>query len=138
MTFNESTSPRKEFPHQSLQEHLRFLIQTLHKLIQSMPDSHYDVEKIAQHLLQIGKEIEIAGVENGGNPREAIFHILNQPLFVTGSSRPISLLQAAKEFTKEDVYESDLFKILSTFHEFPGPTHTLITELEILGTEFTS
>lgn len=132
MSNQESTSPRKEFPNEPLQYKLKALVEELRHLIHTMPDSHHEIEKVAKHVLEVGREVAGSEAENGGNPKGVILHILSQPLSIPGSPYPISLLEAAQEFKKEEAYESNFFKILSIFHEFPGPTSTLIAELEIL------
>lgn len=119
-------------PSSSLSHKLKSLVHELERLTKAMPDSHEDLDKIAKHILEVGKHVKGIVKGSGHEPAEVIHHILNQPLAIIGSTETASLLQAAKNFRKEDPYESDLFKLLSTFHEYPGPTHTLITELEIL------
>jgi hypothetical protein len=71
--------------------------------------------------------------ENFQDGAQILQNILNQPLTLSDpSSSNISLLSAAQNFDKNNAYTSDLYKILSTFHDYPGPTQTLITELQIL------
>jgi hypothetical protein len=59
-------------------------------------------------------------------------NILTTSLKVKGIDQGISLLQAAEEYTKDSYDTSDLKKILQSFLEYPNPTKTLVTELELL------
>lgn len=130
-----AASPPYHFPEDHLprlNQNLKLLINELTHLINGMPDSHDEVEKTAKHLIAISKLIEPLEEHE---PTGALHHILNQPLTIPGSPEPISLLQAALQFNKEEAYQSDLFKILSTFHEYPTTTTTLIAELELLSHE---
>jgi hypothetical protein len=73
--------------------------------------------------------------ENVKDCAEILHNIINQPLSIPGASENVTLLSAAKNYRESDAENSDLHKILLTLHEYPGPTKTLITELEILMTE---
>jgi hypothetical protein len=130
----ESTSPKKfseEFTH-SLRDKLIQFGHELRRLVNAMPDSHEEIEKIAKHIQEIDRAVAQLAREHHHDPADIIHHIIHQPLSVPGSPTAVSLLKAAQSFHKENPYESDFFKILSIFHEYPGPTHTLIAELDIL------
>jgi hypothetical protein len=67
-------------------------------------------------------------------------NILNQPLSIEETDQDITLLSAAIAFNESGVPSSYLSQIMESFIIYPGPTETLIKELEILsddlGTSF--
>jgi|GEM_PF-2121624 len=118
-----------------LKEKLKILISEFERLINGMPDSHDELEAVANHVIEAGGYVQNYKQGKGDRPPEVIYHILNQPLTIPGATEATSLLQAAQNFHKEEAYESAFFKILSLFYEYPGPTKTLIKELKIISNE---
>jgi hypothetical protein len=70
--------------------------------------------------------------ENLKDAAQILQNILSQPLSISDTAENVSLLSAAQSFKTQDPLSSDLHNILATFHEYPGPTKTLITELQIM------
>lgn len=71
--------------------------------------------------------------ENIKDAAEILSYILQQPLDIPGASPGISLLTALNQYDAAHAETSDLQKILQEFVKFPGPTQTLIQELELLA-----
>lgn len=69
---------------------------------------------------------------------EILQTIVTQPLNISGATAGVSLLSAARDFKKEEALESDLHKVLLTFHDYPGPTQTLVTELNMLVSDLSA
>lgn len=62
---------------------------------------------------------------------EILETILSQPLAVS-EERTTTLIEAAKEFRREDALNSDLRKIVMNFIRYPEPTETMLRELQWL------
>ena len=65
-------------------------------------------------------------------------NILNQPLSIPEAEKDITLLSAALSFNENGVPDSYLSQIMQTFIIYPGPTETLIKELELLSEDLNS
>ncbi len=65
-------------------------------------------------------------------------NILNQPLSMHKSNKDITLLNAAIAFNESGVPSSYLSQIMESFIIYPGPTETLIKELELLSDDLSS
>lgn len=65
-------------------------------------------------------------------------NILNQPLSMPEAEKDITLLSAAISFNEQGVPDSYLSQIMETFIIYPGPTETLIRELELLSEDLNS
>jgi hypothetical protein len=68
--------------------------------------------------------------ENLKDAGEIIQTIITQPLSIPGATENVTLLSAAENYDKDP---NDLTKILQAFLDYPEPTHTLLTELELLA-----
>lgn len=73
--------------------------------------------------------------ENLKDAGEIIQTILTQPLSIPGASENVSLLSAVQTYKEENAGNSDLSKIFDTFLQYPDPTHTLLTELELIASD---
>jgi hypothetical protein len=67
-----------------------------------------------------------------------VHNILNQPLSIPETDKDITLLSAAISFNESGVPDSYLSQIMQTFIIYPGPTETLIRELELLSEDLNS
>ncbi len=65
-------------------------------------------------------------------------NILNQPLSVKETDKDVTRLSAAIAFNESGVPSSCLSQIMQTLIIYPGPTETLIKELEILSEDLGS
>jgi len=67
-------------------------------------------------------------------------NIINQPLSIEETNQDITLLSSAIAFNESGVPSSYLSQIMQNLIIYPGPTETLIKELELLsddlGTSF--
>ena len=65
-------------------------------------------------------------------------NILNQPLAIPEADKDITLLSSALCFNESGVPSSYLSQIMQTLIIYPGPTETLIRELELLSEDLNS
>ncbi len=65
-------------------------------------------------------------------------NILNQPLSPPKTDEDITLLSAALSFNEMGMPASYLSQVMQTFIVYPGPTETLIGELELLSEDLNS
>lgn len=65
-------------------------------------------------------------------------NILNDPLSIPTSDKDITLLSAALSFNEHGVPDSYLSQIMQTLIIYPGPTETLIKELELLAEDLST
>ena len=76
--------------------------------------------------------------ENLKDAAEILTHIFNQPLEIPGAPANISLQEALSSYDPHHPDPSDLLKLLTEFVKYPGPTQTLVQELELLVQDLSS